>query len=83
MKINLKTIGLFILLIMIVSSYLSSLKNIDLAYNIDHLDRDKYLDDNGIIKQDIESMYQNAFIYLWIAPILIITNISLIFYFNK
>jgi hypothetical protein len=43
----------------------SSLHNIDLSWNVKHLN---LVDDNGIITQDVTSMYQNGFRNLWISP---------------
>ena len=72
----------FILIVLVAASYFSSLKNIDLAYNIDTINRTKVVDNNGIMVQNINDMYAKSYFYLWIIPI-IITIISVLCYLNN
>ena len=74
MKINkiLLILGMFSLLL-ILSAIFSSLHNIDLSHNINYLEQPKdsnfvmigLVDNNGIIEQPIDEMYNRSYLTLW------------------
>lgn len=67
----------FSCMIMLNASYYSSLHNVDLSWNVKHLD---LVDCNGIICEDITYFYQKGYMFLWIYPILNFIVLSLCFF---
>jgi len=67
--------GLIILCTSMLLQY-SALHNIDLSWNARYVN---LVDDNGIVSQDMITMYNNGYRTLWITPLTIMLGISLIF----
>lgn len=55
-----------VLLIFLSITYSSSLHNIDLSWNVKHLN---VVDCNGVVCQDIEHFYQRGMLFAWFFPI--------------
>jgi len=55
-----------VLAVFLTVSYSSSLHNIDLSWNVKHLN---VVDCNGIVCEDIEYYYQRGMLFAWFFPI--------------
>ena len=69
-------IGILLFTVTLIS-HTSSLHNIDLSWNAKHID--KLTDSNGIIEQDLLSIYQRSYLTLWAMPFLYLFSNILIF----
>lgn len=68
-------LGFMIVILGFLMQY-SSLHNVDLSWNAKHIDM---VDDNGIIVQDLVSMYQRSLIMLWVAPLIIVMGMVIMY----
>ena len=76
--------NLFVLGIMIISlgffAQYSSLHNVDLSWNAKHID---LVDDNGLIVQGLQDMYQDSMLKLWAIPFAFVIGFGCILYSIK